>query len=111
VPFNGSDIRGKAKFTEDNNGSTFILIELTGTNTQVHPAFIRFDNARDNGENAITLNNCTCKISETLVTNLDNGNKINFDKLSRFNGHIAILASKTDNTVVGVANIGINLNQ
>ncbi len=108
TPFNGSNIRGTATFTEDSNGSTFILIELTGSNTAEHPAFIRFDAARDNGENAITLEVCTCQISKTLVTKLDNGNIIDYDDLVRFNGHIAILENKTDDTVVAVANIGRN---
>lgn len=108
VPFNGSTVSGKATFTEDSNGSTFILIELKGTNTEKHPAYIRFDPASNSGEKAITLEPCTCQISKTLVTQLDNGNKINYAGLVKFNGHIAILESKTDNTVVAVANIGKN---
>ena len=106
-----SNITGTATFTEDSNGSTFILIELEGSNTTEHPAFIRFNNAEEGGTVAITLTECTCSVSETLVTKLDGGTSIDFDGLLKLDGHITIHESPEDiDTIVSTVNIGINEN-
>ena len=107
---NMSGVGGTATFTENSDGTTFILIELEGTNTEEHPAFIRYNTFEEGGAKAITLKDCTCLISETVVTKLDGGTSINYDGLLKFDGHVAILASKEDDTVVAVANIGRNAN-
>lgn len=110
ISLNASGVTGTATFTENSDGTTYILIELVGSNTSEHPAYIRYNNYVEGGANAITLKDCTCLVSETVVTKLDGGTNINYDGLLKFNGHVAILASKTDDTVVAVADIGTNAN-
>ncbi len=107
---NMSGVGGTATFTENSDGTTYILIELEGSNTAEHPAFIRYNTFEEGGAKAITLKDCTCLISETVVTKLDGGTSINYDGLLKFDGHVAILANKDDDTVVAVANIGRNTN-
>lgn len=107
---NDSGVSGTATFTENSDGTTYILIELVGSNTAEHPAYIRYNTFTEGGANAITLKDCTCLISETVVTKLDGGTAINYDGLLKFNGHVSILASKSDDTVVAVADIGRNAN-
>ena len=107
---NDSGVSGTATFTENSDGTTYILIELVGSNTAEHPAYIRYNTFAEGGANAITLKDCTCLISETVVTKLDGGTAINYDGLLKFNGHVSILASKSDDTVVAVADIGRNAN-
>ncbi len=105
----GSNITGTATFTEDSEGKTTVLIELEGTNTTEHPAFIRYNDASEGGPVAITLNECTCSVSETVVSKLDGGASINYDGLLKLDGHITIHESPEDlETIVSVANIGSN---
>ena len=110
ITLNSSGVTGTVTFTENSDGTTYILIELEGSNTSEHPAFIRYNSYSEGGSNAITLKDCTCQVSETVVNRLDGGTTINYDGLLKFNGHVAILASKTDDTVVAVADIGTNAN-
>lgn len=105
----GSNITGTATFTEDIDGTTTVLIKLEGSNTTEHPAFIRYNDAAQGGDVAITLKECTCSVSETVVSELDNGESINFDGLLQLDGHITIHESPHDlETIVSVANIGLN---
>ena len=108
VGVDGSGISGKVTFTEDNNGKTEILIELTGTTTSTNPAFVRFNSAEDGGTVALTLEACECAVSHTIVSKLDGGTAIDYDGLLKLNGHISIHQSVNDDTIIGVANIGSN---
>ena len=108
---NGSGITGTATFTRDSNENTTILIELTNTNTEEHPAYVRFNNAVEGGPIAITLEPCTCAVSTTVVTQLDDGTPIDFDKLLNLDGHVSIQESVANPEVlVSTADIGINAN-
>jgi len=102
-----SGISGKATFTQEDNGSTHVLIELDGADTSTNPAQIRFNSASEGGDIAITLNACQCSISDTTITRMDNGNPITYEGLIDLNGHITILDG---NTIVAVADIGSNSN-
>lgn len=105
----GSGITGKATFTQEDNGSTHVLIELDGADTSTNPAFIRFNTAAQSGDVAITLAACTCSISNTTITKFDNGNPITYEGLLNLNGHITIHESNNLNSViVAVADIGMN---
>ncbi|NNK17631.1 MAG: hypothetical protein HKP49_00600 [Maribacter sp.] len=103
-----SNISGKATFTQEDNGSTHVLIELEGSDTATNPAFIRFNSAAEGGDIAITLNACQCSISDTTITQLDNGNPITYEGLLSLNGHITILDNS--NNIIAVADIGANAN-
>ena len=108
---NGSGITGTATFTRDSNENTTILIELTNTNTEEHPAYVRFNNAAEGGPIAITLEPCTCAVSTTVVTQLDDGTPIDFDKLLNLDGHVSIQESVANpDLLVSIADIGINAN-
>ncbi|MBT8181665.1 MAG: hypothetical protein KJO53_08760 [Eudoraea sp.] len=109
-PVNASGITGTASFTRDSNDNTTILIELTNTTTNEHPANIRFNTAAEGGPVAITLEPCTCAVSTTVVTQLDDGTPIDFDKLLNLDGHVRIEESGTNPNVVAIADIGINAN-
>ena len=106
-----SNISGKATFTQEDNGSTHVLIELKGAFTSQNPAFIRFNSAAESGLVAITLKACECAISNTTITKLDNGNPITYDGLLNLNGHITIHNGDGPQApIAAVADIGSNAN-
>ncbi|MBD1261360.1 hypothetical protein HZY62_12215 [Maribacter polysiphoniae] len=104
----GSGISGTATFTQEDNGTTHVLIELDGANTSTNPAYIRFNSAAEGGDIAITLAVCECAISNTTITQLNNGNSITYEGLIALNGHITI--HDANNNIVAVADIGANSN-
>lgn len=103
-----SGITGTATFTQEDNGSTHVLIELNGADTSTNPAQIRFNSASEGGDIAITLSVCTCSISDTTITKFDNGNTITYEGLIDLNGHITILDEMGN--IIAVADIGANSN-
>ena len=106
-----SGITGKATFTQEDNGSTHVLIELEGSFTSENPAYIRFNSAAEGGDVAITLKVCECAISNTTITQFDNGNPITYEGLLNLNGHITIHNGSGSNApIVAVADIGSNAN-
>ena len=108
---NGSGITGKATLTRDSNDNTTILIELNNTTTDEHPAFVRYNSAAEGGPVAITLEVCECAIGTTVVTQLDDGTPIDFDKLLNLDGHVSIgESSASPEVVVSSADIGSNAN-
>ena len=104
----GSGVSGTATFTQEDNGSTHVLIELDGANTSTNPAYIRFNSADEGGDIAITLTVCECSISNTTITQLNNGNNITYEGLVALNGHITI--EDLNGNIVAVADIGANSN-
>tara|TARA_R110001583_G_scaffold189684_1_gene353314 strand:+ start:805 stop:1251 length:447 start_codon:yes stop_codon:yes gene_type:complete len=104
----GSGVTGTATFTQEDNGSTHVLIELDGATTASNPAYIRFNTAAEGGDIAITLAVCECSISNTTITQLNNGNSLTYEGLLALNGHITIHDS--NNNIVAVADIGANAN-
>ena len=106
-----SNISGKATFTQEDNGSTHVLIELVGAFTSENPAYIRFNSAAEGGLVAITLKTCECAISNTTITKLDNGNPITYEGLLNLNGHITIHNGDGPQApIAAVADIGANAN-
>ncbi|MGB5226760.1 MAG: hypothetical protein WBN55_00750 [Eudoraea sp.] len=110
IAVNNSGITGKATFTRDSNDNTTILIELVNTNTDEHPAYVNFNSAAEGGPKAITLEPCTCAVSTTVVTQLDDGTPIDFDKLLNLDGHVSIQNSPSNDEIIAVVDIGINAN-
>lgn len=104
-----SNISGTATFTQEDNGSTHVLIELDGGFTSENPAYIRFNSAAEGGDIAITLKACECSISNTTITTLDNGTPITYEGLVLLNGHITIHANTSNQSIIAaVADIGSN---
>tara|TARA_R110001632_G_scaffold72068_2_gene166949 strand:+ start:466 stop:918 length:453 start_codon:yes stop_codon:yes gene_type:complete len=108
-----SKITGKVTFTMNEDGSTTILLEINGSSTDVHPAFIYFNNAETGGKVAITLEpiDCDCESSSTIITTLDDGTPITYEQLLKFDGHIKIHQNEEHlEIVITQGNIGANAN-
>jgi hypothetical protein len=105
---NDSGIGGIAAFIPEDDGTTTVYIELTGTSQELHPASINFGDTESGGTAAITLKACECRISTTKVTQYDNGIAVDFAELMSFDGHLNIYQSPDDNAIVAHANIGSN---
>jgi hypothetical protein len=105
---NGSGVTGVASFIPNDDGSTTIYIELQNASREIHPATLNFGSLDDQGTVAVSLNECLCAISETIVTELNDGQPITFVELMTFDGHLNIYESQTDGTIIANANIGSN---
>lgn len=100
---------GKVIFTENSDGSTNIKMELNGTSTEIHPTFIYYNSLSEGGPIAITLDPCGCLVSNTRVTQLDNGQSITFEELINFDGHLKVHRSENFmETILLQGEIGIN---
>jgi len=105
---NNSGVTGTASFIPNEDDTTTVYIELFGATDELHPVTINFGDVESGGAVAITLETCECAISETLVTQLDNGTPVTFVELMTFDGHMNIYQSPTDATLIAAANIGSN---
>ena len=108
-----SNISGKVTFKKNEDGSTTVLLEINGSSTDIHPAFIYFNDAATGGEIAITLEpiDCDCESSSTIVTTLDDGTPITYEQLLKFDGHIKIHQNEDHmEIVITEGNIGSNAN-
>ena len=103
-----SGVTGTASFIPNADGSTTVFIQLDNASQGVHPATINYGSMEDGGSLAITLTECECTISETLVTQFDDGTQVTFIDLVGFDGHLNIYESPTDGTLIAQANIGSN---
>lgn len=105
---NDSGVTGTAAFIPNEDGSTTIYIELVDTIENIHPARVNFGSLDNPGAVAVTLNDCECAISETVVTQLDSGTDITFVEMMSFDGNLTILRSTSDSAIVADTNIGAN---
>ncbi len=105
---NDSGVTGFASFIPNEDGTTTVYIDLENASEGIHPASINFGNVDDGGTVAISLNECECEISETVVTQFDNGTPVTFVELITFDGHLVILESQSDATIIANTNIGSN---
>ena len=108
-----ANIDGKITFTEKQDGSIEALLEMSGSNGEIHPAFIYAGNYQTGGQIAITLNpiECHCQASTTEISTFDNGTAITFDALKKFDGHVRVHQSASNMaTILANGNIGKNKN-
>ena len=106
---NNSGTAGTAKLIRNSDGTSTIYIELTNAPEGLHPAAVHNNSLEEGGDIAITLNACECLISETIITELDNGTAITFDQLMVFDGYINIYqGTESMDTIIAHANIGSN---
>ena len=106
---NNSGTTGTAKLIRNSDGTSTIYIELTNAPAGLHPAAVHDNSLEEGGPIAITLNACECLISETVITQLDNGTAISFDQLMVFDGYINIyLGSESMDSIIANVNIGSN---
>jgi len=112
-PVSNSKISGKVTFKKNEDGSTTILLEINGSSTDIHPAFIYLNNVETGGQVAITLApiDCDCESSSTVITTLDDGTPITYEQLLKFDGHIKIHQNEDHlEIIITQGNIGANSN-
>ena len=105
-------INGKVTFTKIDAGSTRVLIELTGTTAgNTHPAHIHENAASEGGPIAIDLSQVegATGISETIVSQRNDGNAIAYEGLVNYDGHVNVhLSAMALSTLIAQGNIGSN---
>ncbi|MGS0525785.1 hypothetical protein ACU8V7_11895 [Zobellia nedashkovskayae] len=103
----GFNVTGTVTLTEGEDDSTIILVELVNSNTDEHPAYIRYNSGAEEGNIAITLKKCTCSVGETVVSTLDNGELIDYDGLLELGSYVSIHQSLEEmETIVSTVHIG-----
>ena len=104
-------ISGTATFTELDDGSTQLIIDLNGTSRGTHPAHIHMNTAAEGGDIAVSLTpvDGSTGMSETIIETLDDGTSISYDQLLDFNGYINVHLSSSDlATLIAQGDIGQN---
>ncbi len=108
----GSGIEGTVTFSETDNNSTLVVINLTGTpDGGTHPAHIHFNTAVEGGSIAVSLNpvDGSTGSSTTEFTAQDDGTPVDFSQLVDFDGHVNVHLSESDlSTIVAQGDIGQN---
>jgi len=111
-PVANSGISGTAVLEETSTGNTKLTITLEGTpDGGQHPAHIHFNSAAVGGGIAISLTpiNGTTGVSETNITQKEDGTAIKFSDLLVYDGYINVHLSANDlATVVAQGDIGSN---
>ncbi|MAN26825.1 MULTISPECIES: CHRD domain-containing protein [Mesonia] len=105
-------ISGEATFTEQENGTVKIVLDLEGTPAGgMHPAHIHNNTAAEGGEIAISLEpvDGDTGMSTTIVSAKDDGTAITFEQLTDYDGYINVHLSADDlSTLVAQGDIGQN---
>lgn len=105
-----SGVSGTATFTEQEDGSTIVEIELTGTTAgNMHPAHIHQGSIAVPGNAVITLNDVDGDTgrSVTQVIQMDVAlTPLTYDELVEYGGYINVHLSNADDSVVAQGNIG-----
>ena len=105
-------ISGTVKFTERSDMAIVIMIELDGTTSgKSHPAHIHANSVVETGGIIIGLNpvDGNTGVSETVVTEMDNGTAISYDELLDLDGYVNVHLSDADlATIIAQGDIGKN---
>ena len=104
-------ISGTATFMENEDNSTTVEIQLTGTSSGMHPAHIHFNTAAEGGEIALTFEpiDGSTGMSTTTFSNLDDGSAISYDEAINFDGYINVhLSAEELETLIAQGDIGEN---
>ncbi len=108
---NTSGISGTATFYGRNNGEALAVIALQNTPVDgLHPAYIYSNDVATTGDIIFTFNpvDGNTGISETNVSALDDNAVFGYDDVLGVNGHINVLLSEAQPTIVSQGNIGAN---
>ncbi len=106
-----SGISGTATFYGRNNGEALAVIALQNTPVDgLHPAYIYSNDVATTGDIIFTFNpvDGNTGISETNVSALDDNAVFGYDDVLGVNGHINVLLSEAQPTIVSQGNIGAN---
>ncbi|MDO7170605.1 CHRD domain-containing protein [Mariniflexile sp. AS56] len=106
------NISGTAKFIENEDNSTTVELQLTGTSSGgSHPAHIHFNTAAESGDIAVTLGvvNGDTGFSTKTFSKLDNGTSVSFSEMLDFDGYVNVHLSGSElTTLVAQGDIGQN---
>jgi len=106
------NISGTATFSQRNNGSTLITVQLEGTDADGdHPTHIHNNDAASGGSIVVDLSNVNgaTGIGTSSITELNDGTIISYDELIGFNGYINVhLSDQNLATLIAQGNIGSN---
>jgi hypothetical protein len=105
-------VSGQVTFRKEGPNTTFILIQLQGTQDgNIHPAHIHANSVAEGGPIVIDLAPVDGNTgrSETLVTAFDDGNPVTYEQLLNYNGHANVhLSMENLATLIARGNIGSN---
>ncbi|WP_142783531.1 hypothetical protein [Changchengzhania lutea] len=105
-------ISGTAKFIENEDSSTTVELNLTGTPAGgMHPAHIHYNTAAEGGEVAVVLGTVDGNTGTSTVTfsKLEDGTSVTYDDLIDFDGYINVhLSASESTTLVAQGDIGQN---
>lgn len=107
-----SGVSGTATFTNRSDGTVLLTLSLNGTpQNGMHPSHIHFNSAAEGGGIAVSLTpvNGATGMSETTITETDNGDPLTYMDFLNFDGYINVHLSANDlATVVAQGDIGQN---
>ena len=105
-------ISGTVSFIEQSDSSTSVVITLTGTpDGGEHPAHIHMNTAAEGGDIIISLTpvDGATGISETSVSEDDNGTAVTYSDLLDYDGYVNVhLSAAEQGTIVAQGDIGQN---
>ncbi len=105
-------IKGEAIFSQRNNGTTLVELQLEGTpENGSHPVHIHVNSAAEGGGIAISLTNVdgATGMSRTQIATFDDGTPITYEGLLDYDGYINVHRSEADLvTIVAQGDIGSN---
>lgn len=102
-PVDNSGVSGTVTFAKENESTTKVTINLSGTTEgNTHPAHIHSNAASAGGPIVVDLNpvDGMSGTSETMVTAFNDGQPVNYDELVRYNGHVNVHKSATELAVL-----------
>ena len=107
-----SGVSGTVTFARENDATTRVTINLTGTMAgNSHPAHIHANSADADGPIVLDFNpvdGATGK-SETMVTAFNDGKAVTYEELINYNGHVNVHKSATELAIMlAQGNIGSN---
>ena len=107
-----SGVSGTVTFAKQDDNSTKITVQLTGTQAgNSHPAHIHANKASDGGPIVLDFNpvDGATGMSETIVTKFNDGTPVTYEELIKYNGHVNVHKSATELAVmIAQGNIGSN---
>lgn len=105
-------ISGDVTFTDNQNGSTTVVIDLNGTTTGSHPAHIHENSAVEGGDIIVSLEpvDATTGLSTTVVSTLNDGTAISYEQLVALDAYVNVHQSADDlGTLIAQGDIGVNI--
>ena len=112
VERSNSGVSGSATLEELDDGTSKLTIDLNGTPSNgLHPSHIHMNTAAEGGDIIVSLNEVdgSTGMSETIISQDDNGNMVTYQDLLNIDGYINVHLSADDlGTIVAQGDIGQN---